>query len=224
MRRARRRWAQAAGSLDAVVLLSKLLIAEAKLVHEGGRHLLDLVLGERLDRAGCSQETPSAASPSSCPSGGRPRRPHPHRPKGPVDAECPGAPPPAPPAALVARRARCCGDTEAWPHAPVAATARWGGRPPYPHPHSRGEGGVCSPATARAGRRERAPRRPSPVHGQPREPRPGGTAGPAELCPEAGPAHQVHRVPAVGLRQCLLHEALPAPAAVRREPCGKATH
>lgn len=29
--------------VDAVVLLSKLLVAEAKLVHEGGCHLLDLV-------------------------------------------------------------------------------------------------------------------------------------------------------------------------------------
>ena len=54
MRRAQGRWAQAAGSLDTVVLLSKFLIAEAKLVHEGGRHLLDLVLRERLDRAGYS--------------------------------------------------------------------------------------------------------------------------------------------------------------------------
>lgn len=35
-------------SLDAVVLVSKLLVVEAKLIHEGGRHLLDLVLGESL--------------------------------------------------------------------------------------------------------------------------------------------------------------------------------
>lgn len=36
------------GSLDAVVLVCKLFIIEAKLIHKGGRHLLDLVLGERL--------------------------------------------------------------------------------------------------------------------------------------------------------------------------------
>lgn len=73
-RRARGRRAEAAGSLDTVVLLSKLLVAEAKLVHEGGCHLLDLVLGERLDdRASCSQETPSATSPSSCPLGWVPK-------------------------------------------------------------------------------------------------------------------------------------------------------
>lgn len=33
------------------------------------------------------------------------------------------------------------------------------------------------------------------------------------------PPHQVHSVPAVRLRQCLLHEALPAATAIRREPC-----
>lgn len=31
--------------------------------------------------------------------------------------------------------------------------------------------------------------------------------------------HQVHGIPAVGLRQRLLHKALPAPTAIRREPC-----
>lgn len=36
------------GSLDAVVLVCKLLVIKAKLVHEGGRHLLDLVLRESL--------------------------------------------------------------------------------------------------------------------------------------------------------------------------------
>lgn len=35
-------------SLDTVVLVCKLLIIETKLIHEGGCHLLDLVLGESL--------------------------------------------------------------------------------------------------------------------------------------------------------------------------------
>ena len=49
-------------SLDAVVLLGKLLVTEAKLIHEGGRHLLDLVLGESLGQRnpGGSEEAPGA--------------------------------------------------------------------------------------------------------------------------------------------------------------------
>lgn len=43
-------------SLDTVILVGKLLIIEAKLVHEGGRHLLDLVLRESL--AGVAQGRP----------------------------------------------------------------------------------------------------------------------------------------------------------------------
>lgn len=52
-------------SLDAVVLVCELLVIEAELIHEGGRHLLDLVLGESLgetaSRAGLSlQELPQS--------------------------------------------------------------------------------------------------------------------------------------------------------------------
>lgn len=43
-------------SLDTVILVGKLLVIEAKLVHEGGRHLLDLVLRESL--AGVAQGRP----------------------------------------------------------------------------------------------------------------------------------------------------------------------
>lgn len=42
------RRAHPGSSLDTVVLVSKFLVVEAKLIHEGGRHLLDLVLGESL--------------------------------------------------------------------------------------------------------------------------------------------------------------------------------
>lgn len=50
------------GSPDAVILVCKLLIVEAKLIHEGGRHLLDLVLGESLGETG----VPGQASDSGC--------------------------------------------------------------------------------------------------------------------------------------------------------------
>lgn len=47
-------------SLDTVVLVSKLLVIEAKLVHEGGGHLLQLVLREglRARQAAHSAQTP----------------------------------------------------------------------------------------------------------------------------------------------------------------------
>lgn len=57
-------------SLDAVILLCKLLIIEAKLVHEGGRHLLDLVLreslGERASRLRLRLPWGKAHWPQSC--------------------------------------------------------------------------------------------------------------------------------------------------------------
>lgn len=51
------------GSLDAVVLVCELLIIEAKLIHKGGGHLLDLVLGERLGGGVRSQVALSLAAP-----------------------------------------------------------------------------------------------------------------------------------------------------------------
>lgn len=57
------------GSLDAVVLLCKLLIIEAKLVHEGGRHLLDLVLGESLGEMASQGRLSLQEPPKSCPHG-----------------------------------------------------------------------------------------------------------------------------------------------------------
>lgn len=53
------------GSLDAVVLVCKLLVIEAKLIHEGGCHLLDLVLGESLGETGSQGRPQAQAAPHS---------------------------------------------------------------------------------------------------------------------------------------------------------------
>ena len=55
-------WHVLVGSLDTVVLVCKFLVIKAKLIHEGGRHLLDLVLRESLGEMGISGQ----ASDLSC--------------------------------------------------------------------------------------------------------------------------------------------------------------
>lgn len=58
------------GSLDAVVLVCKLLVIKAKLVHKGGRHLLDLVLreslGETMSQGRLSLQEPPNPAHSGC--------------------------------------------------------------------------------------------------------------------------------------------------------------
>lgn len=178
--RARGRRAEAAGSLDTVVLLSKLLVAEAKLVHEGGCHLVDLVLENAWTTGPAALRRRSATSPSSCPLGGRPAG-HAHRAnhvlKGPMvqSARAPWR---------LWRRAgrgavgtRRPGRTHLLQRQPAGEDAL------HVLVLTRGVKVLCAHLQlARAGRRERAPCRPQPSaqHRQPRGAQAGGTAGPAE--------------------------------------------
>lgn len=57
------------GSLDTVVLVCKLLVIKAKLVHEGGRHLLHLVLRESLGETASQGKAQPPRAPQSCPLG-----------------------------------------------------------------------------------------------------------------------------------------------------------